>query len=184
MAVRAGRLKVFVRGVDSLERIGVNDTLRISVVGFLKETLRGLAGEGLYRTFDGETGDGGFDWAVSEGLAFERKGETGIWLLRVAWPTPVTLNDSGVLLSSVTWVRRSLVLGGDETGKIGFGTSGWMNDDSMMGIDVVEGDETGEIGFAHKAASGWIIDEFTTGIEATAILSSVSIKSEATTSAE
>ena len=81
MVVRAGRLKVFVRGVDSLERIGVDGTLRMGVNGFFKETIEGLAGEGLDGTFSGETGDGSFDWAISEGLIFERRGETGIWLV-------------------------------------------------------------------------------------------------------
>ena len=78
MVVRAGRLKVFVRGVDSLERIGVDGALRMGVVGCLEEILRGLEGEGLDRIFDGEIGDGSLDWVISEGLVFGRKGETGI----------------------------------------------------------------------------------------------------------
>lgn len=121
MVARAGRLKVFVRGVDSLERIGVNDALRMGVIGRLEEILRGLGGERLDRTFDGETGDGSFDWAISEGLvAFERKGETGIWLVCIGGLTPLILTVLGVLLSGVTWVLRSLVVGEDETGEIGF----------------------------------------------------------------
>jgi len=58
MVVRAGRLKVFVRGVDNLKRIGANDALRMGVDGCLEEILRGLPDEGLDRTFDGETEDG------------------------------------------------------------------------------------------------------------------------------
>ena len=72
MVARAGRLKVFVRGVESLERIGVDDALRmLGEVGCLEEILRGLAGEGLRRTFDGETEEGGFDGAFLGGLVFE-----------------------------------------------------------------------------------------------------------------
>ena len=81
MFVRAGRLKVFVRGVDSLERIGVDGILRMGVDGFFKETIGGVAGEGLDRTFDSETGEGSFDWAISDGLVFKRIGDTGIWLV-------------------------------------------------------------------------------------------------------
>ena len=118
--MRAGRLKVFVRGVDSLDRIGVNDALRM---GFLEEILRGLAGEGLDRTFDGEIGDGSLEWTISEGLVIERKGETGIWLVCTSGLTPVILTVLGVLLSGDTLMLRSLMRG-DEIGEIGFATSG------------------------------------------------------------
>ena len=120
MVVRAGRLKAFVRGVDSLERIGVDDTLWMGVVGCLEEILGGLVGEGVDRTFDGEIGDGSFDWAISEGLVFERNGETGIWLVCIGGLSPVTWTVLGVLLSGVTGALRSLIVGKDETGEIGF----------------------------------------------------------------
>src|ERR1700735_3054762 len=53
IAVSAGRLKVFVRGVDSLERIGGSGALQLGMVDDVLGGLNCLAGEMLDRIFDG-----------------------------------------------------------------------------------------------------------------------------------
>jgi hypothetical protein len=60
MLVRTGRLKAFVRGVDNLERIGVNGALRMGVVGCLEEILSGFVGKVLDMAFGDKTGDASF----------------------------------------------------------------------------------------------------------------------------